>query len=219
MKTVVGFETPLVADGAGIASLVVRTPHGFETLSTPLRSIAQSEFERLVASKMVEPFEETFEVGGDDAVLVYVPERLWHPHDYPFPFFLLERMRFSSVAPRYLGSGLLGFVTSRSIARDLLRLLVEEVLGFGRLSGARFGGRVFNLRTYRLFLRTASAALGDSSLRERVFALLLTDATENNFEALLTDAALEFDDAALERIKRDASQLRREEDGDSIAAK
>lgn len=213
MTTIVGFEGSLVPRAAGILPLVAAAGDHFELIrckpELERAALDRVEFERLVEQGLAKKLERPLETPLEAPVLLYLPVRvLFAGRRFPpWEMWIEEYLHSPGIAVAFYEHGSRGLILSMTRAHDLLRLLLEELLGLLRLDihGRRRGTDPES----RLFLRSASAVLSDPLLRERVFALLFAQAAEDEtkWNALLRDARREFDDAALERIKRDAAAL------------
>jgi len=213
MTTIVGFEGSLVARAAGVLPVIARTGEEFELIRCKPEvervHLDQSEFERLTERGLIHQLQHQIETESESPVLLFLPDRLLFARRFPpWDLWFEEYLHGPGIKRAFHEHGVSGFVLSMTKAHDLLRLLLEEVLGFLRLDLHRW--RRPEDTDARLFLRSASATLKDPKLRERVFGLLFAQSADDEvrWNALVRDAQREFGDEALERIKADAAALR-----------
>lgn len=210
---IVGFEGSLVARAAGVLPVVARTGERFELIRCKPEvervRFDQREFDRLKERGLIHQLQHQVETESESPVLLFLPDRLMFARRFlPWDLWFQEYLHGPGINHAFHEHGVSGFVLSMTKAHDLLRLLLEEVLGFLRLDLQRWR-RPEDIEA-RLFLRSASATLRDSNLRERVFGLLFAQSADDEarWNALVRDARREFGEGALERIKADAAALR-----------
>lgn len=213
MTTIVGFEGSLIARAAGLLPVIGRTGERFELIRCKPEvervQFDQVEFDRLKARGLVHQLPHPVETESESPVLLFLPDRLLFARRFPpWELWFEEHLQGPGINRALHEAGMSGFILSMTKAHDLLRLLLEEVLGFLRLDLHRW--RRPEDTEARLFLRSGSATLRDPKLRERVFGLLFAQTVDDEarWNALVRDAQREFGDEALERIKADAAALR-----------
>jgi hypothetical protein len=210
MTTIVGFEGSIVPNAAGILPVVAVAGEAFEVIRCTPRvervAISKGELERAIERGLLHRLDRELQTSSVAPVLLYLPERLQLGREH---FFWMDLKPLPpGVEPAFSEDSNFAVLTSHTRAHDLLRLLLEEMLGALRLGAPRWrwpeGGEA------QLFLRSASAVLKDENLRERVFAVLFAQVAddEKRWDALFRDAQREFSAESLERIKLDAEALR-----------
>ncbi len=213
MTTIVGFEGSLMPGAAGMLAVVVVDGDAYSLIRFGPRvervALTRQDFDDATQRGLLHRLERAVESDSDSPVLLYLPERpLFRPRSRWDHEWLEEVLHAPGIRNAFFHEGSRVMALSATKAHDLLRLLLEEVLGSLRLGPLR--QRWADEPEARLFLRTASAVLKDPNLRERVFALLFAEVSDNELKwnALVRDARREFSDEAVERIKQDAAALR-----------